>query len=469
MWEKKILSLPVSLLLLLGMVLDACSSQTATQPPALTQVPAVTEAPTGAPATPKPPTEPIAATTEAPSTGGAIDCMGAQPGDTLNVLHPWPGMEGENLIKILKPLVDACGIVLKPELLSDQALLTTRVQAGSPPDIAITTKVSLLSQYNTLLKPMTDLGVHAENYSDFWMKIGTIDGSWLGLPLKVDIQTIIWYSPVKFQALGYEVPSTVTAFLAQLSKMASDGNVPWSNGFESGETTGQTGADAIEDLLLIDDGPDYINDLINGSIPYNSSGVGSAYLTYRKWATDPSYTVGGAQGTITTNINDALYKIFSDPPGAMMARQPGSAGEAIASKYPNLKFGRDYDFYQVPGAQQKSLLHGTTDWMLAFNDSAAVKALAAYLSSDQGGQMWAQVGLGNTPNSAGTNAYTNERLQKQAQVLANTESFVPEISDAIPGEFASAQRKAIVDFVNGANLVTVLNGVTAAQMQALGK
>jgi alpha-glucoside transport system substrate-binding protein len=108
------------------------------------------------------------------------------------------------------------------------------------------------------------------------------------------------------------------------------------------------------------------------------------------------------------------------------------------------------------------------DWLMAFSDSAAVKALVAYLSSDLGGQMWAQVGFDNAPNSAGTNAYTDQRLQKQAQVLANTEVFAPDMEEAIPGGFASAEMKAIVDYVNGADLNAVLDNVAAVQKEVLG-
>jgi alpha-glucoside transport system substrate-binding protein len=150
----------------------------------------------------------------------------------------------------------------------------------------------------------------------------------------------------------------------------------------------------------------------------------------------------------------------------MMVRQSASAGDVIAAQYPNMKFGSDYDFFQEPLA--KGQLHGGSDWMMAFSDSAAVKALVAYLSSDQGGRMWAQVGFGNTPNNAGTNAYTDERLKKQAQILANAKIFVPNIGEAIPGEFASVERQAVGDFVNGADLDTVVDKVAAAQQQSLG-
>lgn len=144
--------------------------------------------------------------------------------------------------------------------------------------------------------------------------------------------------------------------------------------------------------------------VIDGTHPYTDSGVRHAYQLYGDWATRPSYTLGGAQGTISTSVDDVIAKVFSDSPEAMMVRQSAAAGDRIAAQYPDLKYGTDYDLFQEPGAQRSHTLHGSTDWMMAFSNSAAVKALAAYLSCDRGSQMWAQVGFGNTPNSTGANA-----------------------------------------------------------------
>ncbi|MEJ2597843.1 MAG: hypothetical protein P8Z00_05885 [Anaerolineales bacterium] len=147
MHKNKVLWLPLSLLLVLAMVLSACGGAAttqapaaptqapATQAPAPTEAPAMTEAPTEAPAMTEAPTE-APATTEAPAAVGGIDCMGAQSGDTISMLYQWSGVEEEQLNQILQPLVDACGIVLKPESTRDQALLDTRVKAGTPPDVA---------------------------------------------------------------------------------------------------------------------------------------------------------------------------------------------------------------------------------------------------------------------------------------------------------------------------------------------
>ena len=408
--------------------------------------------------------------TQAPASGGGanaggIDCMGAKSGDEVSMLYQWSGVEETNLNTILQPVVDACGIVLKPESTRDQGLLDTRVQAGTPPDIAFW-NVAQLVQYQDKLKTMDSLGAHKDNYADFFTGPGTIKGKWLGLPVKADVKTIIWYSPANFQSLGYTVPTTWDELNTLVDKMAADGHVPWSMGFESGDATGWTGSDFIQDILLVQQGPQYVLDIMSGKVPYNDAGVKQAYETYGKWATDPKYTVGGAEGTVSTAFLQAIYKPFADPPEAMMVKQSGFAGAEIVKQFPDLKQGTDYDFFVVPGAKG---LQGGADWLMAFSDKPAVKALVAYISSSQGGEKWAATTFGLSPNKGASGHYTDPALQKLDKALSATTGFTSDIGDTIPGGFGSAEFKGITDFVNGGDVDSILNDLAAKQKEALGQ
>jgi len=378
------------------------------------------------------------------------------------MIYQWSGTEEERLNQILQPLVDACGISIQPESTRDQALLDTRVQGGNPPDIAFW-NVTQLNLYKDKLQAMDALGGNAANYKAFFTDPGTIDGRWLGLPVKADIKTIIWYSPAVFQAKGYTVPTTWDQLDALVEQMVANGDVPWSMGMESGDATGWTGSDFIQDILLVQQGPAYVNDLISGSIHYDDAGVKQAYETYGKWATDEKYTVGGAQGTLSTPFLDAIYKPFADPPEAMMVKQSGFAGGEVAKQFPDLVYGTDYDFFVVPGAQG---LQGGADWMMAFNDTPAVHALVGYLSSLEGGANWAAAGFDLSPNNGAAGHYTDPALIKKGDALANTTGFTPDIGDTIPGGFGSAEFGAITDFVNGGDLDSILAAVAAVQMEA---
>jgi alpha-glucoside transport system substrate-binding protein len=390
--------------------------------------------------------------------------MGAAAGDTVTMLYQWSGAEEERLNQILQPLVDACGLVIQPESTRDQALLDTRVQAGTPPDIVFW-QVTQLVQYQDQLKPMDSLGAHRESYSAFFLEPMTVQGQWLGLPVKADIKSIIWYSPVVFEVKGYTVPTSWGELEALVEEMVANGDVPWSMGLESGDATGWTGSDFIQDILLVQQGPDYVLGLIDGSISYSDAGVKQAYETYGKWASDPAYTVGGAQGTLSTGFLDAIYKPFADPPEAMMVKQSGFAGGEVAKQFPDLQYGADYDFFPVPGTQG---LQGAVEPMMAFSDKPAVKALVAYLSSELGGANWAQASFDLSPNRNAAGNYTDPALVKKGDALANTQGFTPDIGDTIPGGFGSAEWTAIINYLNGASLDQELAQAAQVQAEATG-
>jgi alpha-glucoside transport system substrate-binding protein len=402
----------------------------------------------------------------APAKAGTeIDCKGAAAGAQVTVLYQWSGAEEEKFNAVVKPLVDACGIEIVAQSTRDAAVLDTKAKS-TPPDVVFWPQTTPLTLYSDKLKDLASLGADPANYADYWKTMGTVDDKWLGVPAKADIKTIIWYSPANFKLFGYTVPTTWDELDALVEKMVADGNVPWSMGLESGTATGWTGSDFIQDILLVQQGPQYVLDIISGKVPYNDAGVKKAYETYGKWAKDPKYTVGGAKGTVSTPFLEAIYKVFSDPPEAMMVKQSGFAGGEVAKQFPDLKYGTDYDFFAVPGAKG---MQGGADFMMAFSDAPAAKALVAYLTGAAGAAEWAKVGFDLSPNKLALGNYTDPGLIKKAEALAGAAGFTPDIGDTIPAPFGEAEWKAIVDYVNGADLDTALAAAAKAQADALKK
>ena len=453
----------LAVLLFISLLAAACG-------PADTPTPVMTDEPATQAPTEVMTEEPTEAATEAPTeaateapVAGEIDCKGAQQGDEISMLYQWAGTEEAALNQVLQPLLDACGIVLRPESTRDQALLDTRVQAGTPPDVAFW-QVAQLVQYQDQLQDLEALGADRASYSEFFLDPVTVDGRWLGLPIKADVKSIIWYSPANFEALGYEVPTTWEELDALVEQMVADGNVPWSMGFESGDATGWTGTDFIQDIMLVQQGPDFVKGVIDGSVPYNDPGVMQAYETYGTWATSDTYTVGGAQGTLSTPFLEAIYKPFADPPEAMMVKQSGFAGAEVAKQFPDLQQGTDYDFFVMPGIQG---LQGAIEPMMVFNDTPAVQALVTYLSSAQGGANWAAATFGLSPNMGATGNYTDPALQKLGDAMAETQGFVPDIGDTIPGGFGSAEFQGVSEYVNGGDLTAILDNLANVQAEGL--
>jgi alpha-glucoside transport system substrate-binding protein len=437
----------LTLLVVASMALAACGAT-----PEPTKVPTAIQPPA--------PTPVVEATTPPLPQ---IDCMGVAAGTQVTVLYQWSGSEEEKFNAAVKPLVDACGIQIVATSTRDAAVLDTKAKS-TPPDVVFWPTTAPLNLYAGQLKDLTGLGVGAGNYADYWKTMGTVESKWLGVPVKADIKTIIWYSPASFDLFGYAVPTTWGELDALAEKMVADGNVPWSMGMESGTATGWTGSDFIQDILLVQQGPQYVLDVISGKVAYSDAGVKQAYETYGKWAKDAKYTVGGAQGTVSTPFLEAIYKVFASPPEAMMVKQSGFAGGEVAKQYPNLQYGTDYDFFAVPGAKG---MQGGADFMMAFSDSAAAKALVGYLTGAAGAAEWAKVGFDLSPNKLALGNYTDAALIKKAEALAGASGFTPDIGDTVPAPFGEAEWKAIVDYVNGGDLDTALAAAAKAQLDAL--
>ncbi|MEN6482866.1 MAG: ABC transporter substrate-binding protein [Anaerolineaceae bacterium] len=394
-----------------------------------------------------------------------VICGDTQDGDTLNVVYQWSGSEEEKINTIFKPLVDQCGIQIVTESTRDAAVLDTKAKS-TPPDILFWPSTAPVNLYSSQLMDLKSVGANTANYESYWLDLGTQDGKLLALPVKADIKSIIWYSPARFEALGYTVPTTFDELNTLVDKMAADGNVPWSMGFGSDAATGWTGSDFIQDLLLTQQGPEYVLKIISGEVAYNDAGVVKAYETYVKWASDEMYTVGGADGTLNTPFLDAIYKVFQEKPEAMMVKQSGFAGGEILNQFPTLVYGTDYDFFAFPGAQG---MQGGADYMMAFSDTAATKALVAYLTSEEGATAWAKAGFDLSPNKLATDKYEDVQLAKKAAALAQATGFTPDLGDTIPAPFGETEWKAIIAAVQGDDIPTALDSVAKAQTEALAK
>jgi alpha-glucoside transport system substrate-binding protein len=452
--------------IILALVLTACGAPTpapTSVPP--TSAPAMTEAPTQAPAMTEAPTQaPTEAATAAPTQPAMsmanIDCMGAQSGDQVTVVYQWTGSEETGFNTAVKPLVDACGIKINAQSTRDPAVLDTMVKS-TPPDVLFWPSLSPMKLYADKLMALDTLGGNKDNYPSYWIDMGTANGNWYAVPAKADMKSIIWYSPTQFQAFGYQVPTTFAELQTLVDKMVADGNVPWSMGNNNGGAgNGWVGTDFIQDLLLVSKGPDFVNGIIAGTVPYNDPAVLAAYQQYYKWASDPKYTVGGATGTVNTPFLNAIYDVFDNPPKAMMVRNSGFAGGAIASQFPNLKYPQDYDFFEFPGVQG---VQGSADFMYAFSDTPAAKALVAYITSNTGGENWAKSSNGISPNKGASGQYTDPVLSKLSDLLANAPAFTFDIGDALGDPFSTAEFKGVVDIVQGADIKTTLDTVAAAQ------
>jgi alpha-glucoside transport system substrate-binding protein len=317
---------------------------------------------------------------------------------------------------------------------------------------------------------MGELGAHLENYDQGWADALTYEGEVYGVFVKSDIKSTMWYSPVAFEAAGYEVPETWDDLVALADQMVADGNVPFSMGMGSDAATGWTATDTVQDMLMRTAGVDFVGGLATGDSAWNDPQVAEGWEAFGAWATDEAYALGGADGTVSTGFIEAITLTFADPPQAYMVRQSGFAGGVVAGEYPELEFGTDYDFFILPsvdGSAPPVQVGG--DAMAVFNDTPAVRAVVDYLTSAEGGKAWAASGFDLSPNSAVTGSdYTDALSAQKADALANAPAVSFDVGDLMPGGLNMLEFESITAYVNGGDLAGILDEMEARAAEAHG-
>ena len=392
-----------------------------------------------------------------------IECYDSD-GSSVSVISVWAGEEEETFKQVLSPVLEACNLTLNHEGTRDlQTVLSTRVEGGDPPDIASMPNVGALQQYAPNLVPLTEVNGNADNYNQSWQDLGSVGGTWYGLPIKTDIKSLVWYSPLSFELEGYEVPTTWEDFTALLDTMAATDTPSLAMGFESGGATGWAGTDFVQDLLLRSQSADYVRGLATGATIWTDQGMVDAWAMYADWVN--KYGAGGSEGTLTTNFNDAILQPFQDPPQAWMVKQSGFAGSAtIQPAFPDFQYGEDFAFFVLPGAGgEPAPMQVGADFIAVFNNTPAVQAIMAYLTSAQGASAWAASGFDLTPNSAvDISAYSNPISADKAQALLDAPEVVFDVGDLLPGGAGQAEFDALAAVVGGADPAEQLATVQAA-------
>src|SRR5438270_9589280 len=154
-------------------------------------------------------------------------------GGSVTVLGVWSGSELESFNAVLKPFTDQTGITVQFEATRDQdAILTTRVAAGSPPDVAAAPSPSLLTRFAQQgkvksLENILDMTQLRKDYDKGWIDLGTINGHLVQAFSWAAVKGLIWYQPSVWTSKGYQVPKSWNDLITLQNKMKSDGTTPW--------------------------------------------------------------------------------------------------------------------------------------------------------------------------------------------------------------------------------------------------
>jgi alpha-glucoside transport system substrate-binding protein len=423
------------------------------------------------------PTEAMAEPTEAMAeTPPGMEGIPADIGGTVTVLAVWGGDEQESFMAMLQPLMDHTGIEVDYTGTRDiNAVLTTRIEGGNPPDIAGLPgpgQMEAFAQEGHLVAvdQFLDMDRLQDTYDEGFLDQGRFEGQLYGFFLKASVKSLIWYSPTAFEAAGYEIPTTWQALNDLEQQIIDDGATPWCIGLESGAATGWPGTDWIEDIMLRTAGVDTYDQWWQHEIAWTSDPVRNAWETWGTVVNDPDMIYGGQPFVLSTNFGEAPFPMFDDEPGCYLHRQASFITGFITDQFPDAQAGTDYDFFPFPPIDEE---HGNPlliagDLMGMFNDTPQSRAVAQWLVTPEAQTIWAERGAFLAPNrEVDPSVYPNQLTQQIAEMLTQASAVRFDASDLMPEAVNNAFWSGIVDFVSAPDtLDSVLESIESAAADA---
>ncbi len=408
---------------------------------------------------------PVEVTKEVPVSRGAVTVLGVWGGDELTAFQ-----------EAVFPFTEETGIGMAFEGTRDlAAVLTTRVEAGNPPDLAILPNPGQMHELATqgvLVDTSTfiDMDQLKSDYAQSWLDLASHEGTLYGIFYKVANKSLIWYNPKAFQAAGYEVPTSWDELIALSDQIVADGKAPWAIGLESGAASGWPATDWIEDIMLRTAAPEVYDKWVAHEIPWTDPATKKAWETFGQIVGNEDYQYGGSTGTLATSFGDAPAPLFDDPPGAYLHRQ----ASFITGFFPEgLVAGEDYDFFPFPpiDPQYGTPVLGGADLIVMFNDTPQARALIEYLAGPEPQEIWAAKGGFISPNKrVSLDAYPDELTRKMAKMVVEAEIFRFDASDLMPAAVgAGSFWTGTLDYVGGKDLDAVLEEIEASAVDAYGQ
>lgn len=384
-------------------------------------------------------------------------------GEVIKISGPWLGPDKALIESVIAYFEQATGAdVQYAGSDSFEQQIVIDVQAGSAPNIAIFPQPGLAADLASkgFLSPLTDDTKEwvKNNYAagSSWVDLGTFankqgDKELFGFFYKVDLKSLVWYVPENFEDFGYEVPETMEELKALTQQMVDDGETPWCIGLGSGAATGWPATDWVEDLMLRTQSPQDYDKWVTNELKFNDPKVVNAIKEFGWFIGNDDYVDGGSSAVAATDFRDSPKGMFSSPAKCFMHRQ----ASFIPSFFPEgTKLGLDADFFYFPAYESKDLgkpvLGAGTMWSIT-NDSKGAREFMKFLQLPIAHEVWmAQSGFLTPYKDANLDAYANDSLKKQGQILLGATTFRFDGSDLMPGKIgAGAFWTGMVDYSGG--------------------
>ncbi|MEM9318477.1 MAG: ABC transporter substrate-binding protein [Pseudomonadota bacterium] len=380
-------------------------------------------------------------------------------GQTVTITGPWTGLDAELFDSMAAYFEAATGAAVEysgSDSFEQDIVIAT--QADTPPNIAVFPQPGLMTD----LAAAGELAVMGdetaawleENYAagSSWVSLASAagpDGSegLYGFFYKVDVKSLVWYSPEAFDEAGYDVPETMEDLLALSDLIVEDGGTPWCIGLGSGAATGWPATDWVEDIMLRTQSPDVYDGWVSNEIPFDDPRVVNAIETFGTFVRNEDYVSGGSAAAATTDFRESPAGLFSFPPECYMHRQ----ASFIPTFFPE---GSDSDFFYFPSFAAEDLgnpVLGAGTMFSITEDSEATRVFIEWLQTPIAHEVWmAQSGFLTPHTGVNADVFTDPQVRQMNDILLGATTFRFDASDLMPAEIgAGVFWSGMVDFTTG--------------------
>ncbi len=399
-------------------------------------------------------------------------------GEQVTVFGPWLGPDQETVENVLAYFAAATGADVKytgSDSFEQQIVIDA--EAGSAPNVSVFPQPGLASDmarrgFLSALGDETAAWVR-DNYAagESWVDLGTYTGAdgsdeLYGFFFKVDVKSLVWYSPENFEDAGYEVPETLEDLKALTDQIVADGDTPWCIGLGSGGATGWPATDWVEDMMLRTQPPEVYDAWVANEIPFDDPKVVAAIEEFGAFARNDDYVAGGAGVVASTDFRDSPKGLFSSPPQCYLHKQ-ASFIPAFFPEGTEVGADADADFFYFPAYAGKDLgspVLGAGTLFAITNDSPAARALMEFLKSPIAHEVWmAQNGFLTPHKGVNTDVYATDALKSMGGILLDATTFRFDGSDLMPGGVgAGTFWTGMVDYAGGKDAAAVASDIQSS-------
>jgi alpha-glucoside transport system substrate-binding protein len=399
-----------------------------------------------------------AAAGQAGTADGIVKIEGPLIGTDATLLEKsWAGWEKANHITI-----QYTGSANFQENIGGEA------QQGNTPDLAIFEQPGLINDLATrgyIQKlPSTVKSMVSATFPAQWASYTTIGTNDYAAPLLAKLNGWVFYSPAAFARLNLKVPTNWSDLLTLTEYLRAESNQPpWCEGFSADASSGASGENWINDLVLRTGGPAVYDQWASHQIPFSDPAIQTAFADAGEILQNKDWVNAGAGGVASINTTSTAQVAQALESGKCLLTLQSS------SFLDNLEGSSDDNSIVGPSAKVWAFVlppitAGTTpftvsgDFVAAFsNDSDTIK-VQNYLASAAWAKSRVQLGGAISPATAVIPADSPDLLLGSSMSLmqSSTATIRLSASDLMPsvvgeGTFLSG----MVDWIKGTSTTKV--------------